>query len=716
MGAVLWWWLLLLMIGTGFMPLSSFIFKGFTDRGWLFSKVIGFFLSGWIIWAASVCGILPFTGYACILGTLGVIIIQYSIASFRNDRSIIKGRDKSGFLLLKDFMKMAAIEELMFLGFLLLAFYVIGFKPEAYGTEKFMDYAFLTSMNRSTVLPPPDPWLAGESLNYYYGGQYYAAFLMKMSGVSPGYAYNLMRAVITALSFVLPFSLVFQMVKDKCEEPPAEGFSPGSRRNFFPWAGGLLAGLASAFAGNGHYLIYGLFMPFLAKIRNAEYSYWFPSSTRYIGYDPDVPDKTIHEFPSYSSILGDLHAHYVNLIFVIAVLAVIYAWARKRRDLKDRYTGGIFTKGFLKELLAPELLLAGMFTGVFRWTNAADFAVFYVVCGSVLFFMNLRILKRNLKKFILVTAVQAAVIFAVGTIAALPFTWTFENFTYGIALTHSHSPLYQLSVLWGLPALVLLGYVTTLIADRKHLPVPDLAALLFGLCAAGLVLLPELVYVKDIYGDEHYRANTMFKLTYAAFILFAVMMAYVLVRGLMEHGARRVLAAVGTVILIMTAGYTVNAVKAWFPGFPDPSLRKGSDAAVFVEESFPEDLGAISWLNENVSGSRVILEATGDSYSDYGRVSVATGLPTVAGWYVHEWLWRGGFELIGERTTDADRIYASADADEVLELVRKYGIDYIYIGKLEYEKYPYLDETFLEGLGEKVYEDENTSIIRMDAG
>ena len=28
----------------------------------------------------------------------------------------------------------------------LLWVYIIGFKPEAYGTEKFMDYAFITSM------------------------------------------------------------------------------------------------------------------------------------------------------------------------------------------------------------------------------------------------------------------------------------------------------------------------------------------------------------------------------------------------------------------------------------------------------------------------------------------------------------------------------------------------------------------------------------------
>ena len=29
---------------------------------------------------------------------------------------------------------------------------------------------------------------------------------------------------------------------------------------------------------------------------------------------------TIHEFPSYSFVLGDLHAHVVNVMFVLLVL------------------------------------------------------------------------------------------------------------------------------------------------------------------------------------------------------------------------------------------------------------------------------------------------------------------------------------------------------------------------------------------------------------
>ena len=50
----------------------------------------------------------------------------------------------------------------------------------------------------------------------------------------------------------------------------------------------------------------------------------------------------------------------------------------------------------------------------------------------------------------------------------------------------------------------------------KAISVPDLFAIVMGLCAIGLIVIPELVYVRDIYENGNARANTMFKLTYQA--------------------------------------------------------------------------------------------------------------------------------------------------------------------------------------------------------
>ena len=107
----------------------------------------------------------------------------------------------------------------------------------------------------------------------------------------------------------------------------------------------------------------------------------------------------------------------------------------------------------------------------------------------------------------------------------------------------------------------------------------------------------------------------------------------------------------------------------------------------------------------------MVLEAPGDSYTGYERVSVATGLPTVLGWYVHEWLWRNDVAALNERAADIEKIYTSSDANEVSGLIKKYNISYIYIGKLEREKYPALNDKLLQTMGKVAYSDGVTTYI-----
>ena len=112
-----------------------------------------------------------------------------------------------------------------------------------------------------------------------------------------------------------------------------------------------------------------------------------------------------------------------------------------------------------------------------------------------------------------------------------------------------------------------------------------------------------------------------------------------------------------------------------------------------------DDKVLIDWLNENVEGTPVILEADGDSYTDYGRISVNTGLPTVLGWYVHEWLWRGDTESLNVRKLEIETIYTSQDEDEVRALIEKYEIAYLVVGQLEIDKYGAVNHELLQSLG-----------------
>lgn len=60
------WWMLAGILGLLFQPLTARLFSGFADRGWMFSKVIGVLIPGYLTWVLVVGGILPFTTASCI--------------------------------------------------------------------------------------------------------------------------------------------------------------------------------------------------------------------------------------------------------------------------------------------------------------------------------------------------------------------------------------------------------------------------------------------------------------------------------------------------------------------------------------------------------------------------------------------------------------------------------------------------------------------------
>ena len=715
------WYLLALVLGVAAMPLTGRLFRRFQDRGWMFSKVTAIAVSGFLTWFLVAVKIIKFTTMTCIVVTL--VCAAASLILYCREQ-------KAGFECIPfAHLDLVYVEELLFFAAFLLWTYFAGFHPAAYGTEKFMDYGFMEAMMRSKTLPATDLWYSQGKINYYYGGQYFAVFLTKLSGAKVELTYNLMRTFVAGLAFAMPFSLVHQMVTDRLGKT-------GSRwKKALPSVTGILAGISVSIAGNIHYVVYGQIIPFIRKLKGEEVSsYWFPDATRYIGFNPDVEDKTIHEFPCYSFVLGDLHAHVVDIMFVLLLLGLLYAWMKKVRTAelsRESMSRRLFWK---KQLLMPQLLAAGALLGMFHWTNYWDFVIYFVVtCGAALF-MNIIGQKGRSKWVLGVTAAQAAEVLILATVIILPFTLQFDtsNMGQGIALAKHHSLPHQLLVLWGLPGILTILFVVSLLieklrgAEQKSLyhlltsiRLPDLFAVLMGLCAIGLVLIPELVYVRDIYENRNARANTMFKLTYQAYIMFGMTMIYVIFRLLVicRNRLLKVLAVIGLFFFVWTCGYFGNSVHSWFGEVWKPSQYKGLNATAFLETDFPEDVNGIRWLKENISDAPVVLEANGDSYSEYERVSAMTGLPTIMGWYVHEWLWRGNLSDLNAKIEEIQEIYTSTDEARVKELLEEYNVSYIFVGSCERNKYGAdLNNDLLKSLGEVVFQDSEypTYIVKIN--
>ena len=715
------WYLLALVLGAAAMPLTGRLFRRFQDRGWMFSKVTAIAVSGFLTWFLVAVKIIKFTTMTCIVVTL--VCAAASLILYCREQ-------KAGFECIPfAHLDLVYAEELLFFAAFLLWTYFAGFHPAAYGTEKFMDYGFMEAMMRSKTLPATDLWYSQGKINYYYGGQYFAVFLTKLSGAKVELTYNLMRTFVAGLAFAMPFSLVHQMVTDRLGKT-------GSRwKKALPSVTGILAGISVSIAGNMHYVVYGQIIPFIQKLKGEEVSsYWFPDATRYIGFNPDVEDKTIHEFPCYSFVLGDLHAHVVDIMFVLLLLGLLYAWMKKVRTTELSGESMSRREFWKKQLLMPQLLVTGALLGMFHWTNYWDFVIYFVVtCGAALF-MNIIGQKGKIRWALGVTAAQAAEILILATVIILPFTLQFDtsNMVQGIALAQHHSLPHQLLVLWGLPGILTILFVVSLLieklrgAEQKSLyhlltsiRLPDLFAVLMGLCAIGLVLIPELVYVRDIYENGNARANTMFKLTYQAYIMFGMTMIYAIFRLLIigKNKILKVLAFIGLFFFVWTCGYFGNSVHSWFGEVWKPSQYKGLNATAFLETDFPEDVNGIRWLKENISDAPIVLEANGDSYSEYERVSAMTGLPTIMGWYVHEWLWRGNLSDLNAKIEEIQEIYTSTDETRVKELLEEYNVSYIFVGSCERNKYGAdMNNDLLKSLGKVVFQDSEypTYIVKIN--
>ena len=715
------WYLLALVLGAAAMPLTGRLFRRFQDRGWIFSKVTAIAVSGFLTWFLVAVKIIKFTTITCIVVTL--VCAAASLILYWREQ-------KAGFECIPfAHLDLVYAEELLFFAAFLLWTYFAGFHPAAYGTEKFMDYGFMEAMMRSKTLPATDLWYSQGKINYYYGGQYFAVFLTKLSGAKVELTYNLMRTFVAGLAFAMPFSLIHQMVTDRLGKT-------GSRwKKALPSVTGILAGISVSIAGNMHYVVYGQIIPFIQKLKGEEVSsYWFPDATRYIGFNPDVEDKTIHEFPCYSFVLGDLHAHVVDIMFVLLLLGLLYAWMKKVRTTELSGESMSRREFWKKQLLMPQLLATGALLGMFHWTNYWDFVIYFVVtCGAALF-MNIIGQKGKIRWALGVTAAQAAEILILATVIIMPFTLQFDtsNMVQGIALAQHHSLPHQLLVLWGLPGILTILFVVSLLieklrgAEQKSLyhlltsiRLPDLFAVLMGLCAIGLVLIPELVYVRDIYENGNARANTMFKLTYQAYIMFGMTMIYAIFRLLIigKNKILKVLAFIGLFFFVWTCGYFGNSVHSWFGEVWKPSQYKGLNATAFLETDFPEDVNGIRWLKENISDAPVVLEANGDSYSEYERVSAMTGLPTIMGWYVHEWLWRGNLSDLNAKIEEIQEIYTSTDETRVKELLEEYNVSYIFVGSCERNKYGAdMNNDLLKSLGEVVFQDSEypTYIVKIN--
>jgi YYY domain-containing protein len=286
----------------------------------------------------------------------------------------------------------------------------------------------------------------------------------------------------------------------------------------------------------------------------------------------------------------------------------------------------------------------------------------------------------------------------------------------------------------------LLGGAGVLLWLSRNLPPRVLLPMLWASMALAILLGVEIVVVR---GDVS-RMNTVFKFGLHAWILLALTSAIAL-PWMVWEGRRRIGQMAGlflrslhwvwrgaAVVLVLAAFvYPLTATPGRIADrFRDnlPHTLDGLEFMKYVthrerEQEFPlfEDYEAIRWLQHHVSGTPILLEAHDFQYHWAGRIATYTGLPTIIGWEWHQIQQRmvaRADHVVRSRGENVIEMYDTPDAERAMQLIKDYGIEYIYVGGVERAYYSEeglakFDALTEQGELERVFETGATAIYRV---
>lgn len=143
--------------------------------------------------------------------------------------------------------------------------------------------------------------------------------------------------------------------------------------------------------------------------------------------------------------------------------------------------------------------------------------IYYVVICGTLLLGNLKRYSSDpfISQALKWSVIQWGELLSAAFLASLPFHLSFENvMVQGIGIVKIHTAFYQFCVLWAFPLLVCVLFVIGILKKIRTFPdkkirsffsnvkYPDLYGLVLVLCAMGLIFIPEIVYVRDIYEKQ----------------------------------------------------------------------------------------------------------------------------------------------------------------------------------------------------------------------
>ncbi len=717
------WLVVVQLLAFAVLPYIAWMSPKAPDRGYGWSKALGVFAFAGVSWLAALFGVTTDNNYL-----VTAIFIGFLCVGYRGYRSRWFSLGDLRTLLSQHGRNVESI----FLG-LTLFYGVIRFlNPEIFWGEKPMDSTFLNFFVRNQSLPPQDPWAAGSSMSYYYLGIYMVATILKVSGIPAAFGYNFAMATLAGWIGCALYSLVVLLTRN------------GRFATFAAWI--LLL------ACNPEVLRLSVLNVIEGKPFNFDTTFW--PSTRVF------TSPSFLEYTSWSLLFADLHAHVVAIPFTVTALGLatlLFLDGSTRysaRGVALRITLGTVV-GALFGINTWDFISFGGVVGVvivlarvpLFWQPPAK-ADGTPILGEVIL---VTLFSRA------VALVWDLLLF--GSSAAL-CVWLYRQGVsfrpaggWGWVSNHefnSFLKLLRIMGYWVVGMLAVVGVLTwDRIKTRAFLSVPHL--LIGGLLLA-LTFLPGILSVGQ--GREFQPWETF------GYVSLLICLTYVALWGTSDSNEVKALsifiAGAGALIVILEIFFLLDRMNTLFKGymavwmlsglgtvvggyFAYQALKmRGSkiaqmtaryvayalvallvigtsvnvfaivrlkrvpvrhftfDGIAYLQDMNRDDAALIEWLNKNIVGTPTILEAHGDAYREYTRISMHTGLPTVLGWEHHAK--QRGLSEPGalERRKAIQTIYVSDDIEQVKKLLLDHHVDFIVVGGVERSTYRRLNEAKFE--------------------
>jgi YYY domain-containing protein len=304
---VLFWVAALVVVGVIGLPYVWLAAAALPDRGFAFARPVGLLLVAWLVWWLASVEVATFSRTTVAL--VAVVLAAGAAA-------IVVGRRRQFAAWVRERWRVLAVEEAIFWSMFAAVLLVRWLNPDLWhpflGGEKPMDFAFLNAVLKSAYFPPFDPWFAGGYINYYYYGFVLVAVLVKATAIVPYVAYNLAIPTLAAFLAAGAAGVALALSSRRPGRVPGRALA--------------VAGLAAVFVGVvGNLSEIAVIADKVSGWWRHEWWYW--NATRTISV-PSTEPGPVTEFPWFTYLYADLHAHAMALPYTAVALGLGLAYVR----------------------------------------------------------------------------------------------------------------------------------------------------------------------------------------------------------------------------------------------------------------------------------------------------------------------------------------------------------------------------------------------------